>query len=81
MALARREFINNKHDQFAIEEFLRMLHKKEYRKYNQGTYPRMVMTDFSWASIQACLKFFCNETLTENLATAMSQVLQMGKTS
>ena len=26
------EFISSKHDQFAIEEFLRMIHEKEYRK-------------------------------------------------
>ena len=64
------EFITNKHDQFAIEEFLRMLHEKEYRKYKQTTNPRMVMTDFSWAIIQACLKVFCNETLTEYLNRA-----------
>ena len=64
------EFITNKHDQFAIEEFLRMLHEKEYRKYKKTTNPRMIMTDFSWAIIQACLKVFCSENLSEYLNRA-----------
>ena len=64
------EFISNKHDQFAIEEFLRMLHEKEYRKYKETSNPRMVMTDMSWAIIHACLKVFCNENITEYLNRA-----------
>ena len=44
-----------------------MIHEKEYRKYKVITSPRMVMTDFSWAIIHACLKVFCNETLTDYL--------------
>ena len=64
------EFITNKHEQFAIEEFHRMLHEKEYRKYKHTTNPRMVITDFSWAIIQLCLRVFCSENFTEYLNRA-----------
>ena len=53
------EFITNKHNQFAIEEFYGIVHEKEYRNYIVITNPRMVLTEFSWAVIHACLKVFC----------------------
>ena len=40
------EYITTKYDQFSIEDFLKMIHEKEYRNYGETTNPR-TMTDFS----------------------------------
>ena len=44
------------------------IHEKEYRK-NKGTItnPRLLITDFSWAIILACIREFSMESLTEYL--------------
>ena len=44
------------------------IHEKEYRG-NEGniTNPRLIITDFSWAIILACMKEFCNNDLREYL--------------
>ena len=44
------------------------IHEKEYRKNRANiTSPRLVLTDFSWAIILACLREFCSCGLTEYL--------------
>ena len=80
------DYVTNKHDQFSIGDFLKMIHEREYRKYGETTNPRMVMTDFSWAIILACLKQFCNESITDyldrsyRLITGIATQNDLGKT-
>ena len=71
------EYVTNKHDQFSIGDFLKMIHEREYRKHGETMNQRMVMTDFSWAIILACLKQFCNESITEYLNRSYRQITEI----
>ena len=57
------EFISSSHDQYAIGTFLRAIHEKEFEKYKHTTNPRLILMDFSWAIILACVREFCGENI------------------
>ncbi len=58
------EFISSSHDQYAIGT-LRAIHEKEFEKYKHTTNPRLILMDFSWAIILACVREFCGENIIE----------------
>ena len=62
------EYITTSHDQYSIRQFLMAIHDKEYRRNKANiTNPRLVMIDYSWAIILACMKEFCTSSLEEYL--------------
>ena len=62
------EYITTSHDQYSIRQFLMAIHEKEYRRNKANiANPWLVMTDYSWAILLACMKEFCYSSLEEYL--------------